>query len=345
MFVDAILDSLKLLGVVAVFSLIIAIFELKLSNKLSLKGFWAPLVGVGISLLPQCGFSVVATDLYHKRHITLGTLIGVYLATSDEALPVFLSYPEKAFHVLPLLAAKLLLGIFFAYLIDLVFFKRRKAVEHHLSHCKDKYAITLTECEGAELISVDENSDACDCSDCQNSECPHFEHKTDENVSIHAEDHNVERMGILAEYAVKRAKRDRTLDVVKHSVSHTIEIFLYVLVVNVLFGLLIYFVGEEKIYSFLAANKYIAPLLSVIVGAVPNCASSIVISKLYIFGGLGFGAALGGLCMNAGVAFVYLFKDVKHTKSNIAVFLLMFFISVAVSYFASLIFSFGALDI
>ena len=80
-------------------------------------------------------------------------------------------------------------------------------------------------------------------------------------------------------------------------------------------------------------------------GAIPNCVSSVVISELYIMGGLGFGATLGGLCMNAGVAFVYLFKDVKHTKRNLAVFGAMFAISIIIGYIFSLIFSFSSLNI
>ena len=103
---DAFIDSLKVLAVVAVCTYIIALIEPILAKKIRLHGKLAPLIGVSVSLLPQCGFSVVAADLYRKRHITLGTLIGVFLATSDEALPVFLSYPEKALHVLPIIAIK-----------------------------------------------------------------------------------------------------------------------------------------------------------------------------------------------------------------------------------------------
>ena len=146
---DAFLDSLKILAVVVVFQFIIAFIEPKLSDKIKLNGNLAPLIGVSISLLPQCGFSIVATDLYQKRHLTLGTLIGVYLATSDEALPIFLGTPEKALHVLPLIALKFALGLLFGYLIDLVMTKSRKKVEHHVKHCDEQYKIRLTECKKA----------------------------------------------------------------------------------------------------------------------------------------------------------------------------------------------------
>ena len=140
-------------------------------------------------------------------------------------------------------------------------------------------------------------------------------------------------------------KKEKIKRFVVHPLLHSLEIFAYVLVVNVIFGVIVYYIGEEKLVDFLSSNKYLAPLIAVLVGAIPNCVSSVVISELYIMGGLGFGATLGGLCMNAGVAFVYLFKDVKHTKRNLAVFGTMFAISIIIGYIFSLIFSFSSLNI
>ena len=142
----------------------------------------------------------------------------------------------------------------------------------------------------------------------------------------------------------KSAKQEKIDRFLIHPFLHSLEIFVYVLVVNIIFGIIVYKVGEENLITFLSSNKYLAPLLAVIVGAIPNCVSSVVISELYIMGGLGFGATLGGLCMNAGIAFVYLFKDVKHTKRNLAVFGATFVISLAIGYIFSLIFSFSSLN-
>lgn len=333
-FIDALLDSLKVFAVVVVFQYIIALIEPKLSEKISFKGKFAPLIGVSISLLPQCGFSVVATDLYQKRHITVGTLIGVYLATSDEALPIFLGTPEKALHVLPLIALKFALGLIFGYSIDLVLSKSRKQVEHHVSHCKENYKIRLTDCDGAELIENEQKELVeCNCSDCK--ECEKIEEEL--NNSKQKEKDVKTDAGTDKKEKIKRF--------VVHPLLHSLEIFAYVLVVNVIFGVIVYYIGEEKLVDFLSSNKYLAPLIAVLVGAIPNCVSSVVISELYIMGGLGFGATLGGLCMNAGVAFVYLFKDVKHTKRNLAVFGAMFAISIIIGYIFSLIFSFSSLNI
>lgn len=314
-FLDAFLDSLKIFAVVAVFGVIIALIEPKLSEKVKLKGKLAPLIGVSVSLLPQCGFSIVATDLYQKRHITIGTLIGVYLATSDEALPIFLGNPQKALHVLPLIALKFLLGLVFGYAIDAIFAKSRKKVEHHVAHCDAQYKIRLTDCKSAELVEKTDDQECvehCDCDECKDS-------ALQEEIAIEKE--NKRKNADKKPKSEKAEKLDRYL---VHPLLHSLEIFAYVFVVNVILGVVLYYVGEEKLTAFLTQNKYLAPLLSVLVGAIPNCVSSVVISELYIMGGLGFGATLGGLCMNAGLGFVYLFKDVKHTKRNFAIFFAMF---------------------
>lgn len=331
---DALLDSLKVFSVVVVFQYIIALIEPKLSEKISFKGKFAPLIGVSISLLPQCGFSVVATDLYQKRHITVGTLIGVYLATSDEALPIFLGTPDKALHVLPLIALKFALGLIFGYLIDLVLSKSRKRVEHHVSHCNENYKIRLTDCDGAELVeSTSEEKTSCNCQDCKECE------KIEEEINV------AKQSDAKKNIDESTSKKEKIKRFAVHPLLHSLEIFAYVLVVNIIFGIIVYYVGEEKLVEFLSSNKYLAPLIAVVVGAIPNCVSSVVISELYIMGGLGFGATLGGLCMNAGVAFVYLFKDVKHTKRNLVVFAAMFIISIIIGYIFSFAFSFGSLNI
>lgn len=335
---DAFLDSLKILAVLVIFNIIIALIEPKLSDKIKLKGKLAPLIGVSVSLLPQCGFSVVATDLYQKRHITIGTLIGIYLATSDEAIPIFLAYPDKALHILPFIALKFLLGLIFGYLIDFIFYHSRKRVEHHLEHCNDSYKIRLTHCESAEKI-IDESqqeklNEECDCDDCKTCECHN------ENVN---NDKPTDASNITTDN--KKNKKSSVKRYLLSPVLHSLEIFSYVLVVNILFGILIYYIGEDKIISFLVTNKYIAPLFAVIVGAIPNCVSSVVLSELYIMGGLGFGAALGGLCMNAGLGFIMLFKKTKQIKNNLFIIALMFVISIFISYIFSLIFNFDILKI
>lgn len=363
---DALIDSLKILAVLVVFNIIIALIEPKVSKNVRMRGALAPLIGVSLSLLPQCGFSVVATDLYQKRHITVGTLIGVYLACSDEALPIFIGNPSSALHVLPLIALKFALGLIFGYSIDLIYSRSRKTVSHHLSHCDDAYQIRLTHCEGAELVKNEQTveqvedvkiitetpekhnhehfdpshpycqhdvHDVCHCEECENSSCPHVHKDSVDKIEVE----EVKSLTTLQKWQKYCFK----------PVLHSLEIFAYVLVVNIIFGIIIYYVGEDKFVEFLSANKYIAPLFAVLVGAIPNCVSSVVLSELYIMGGLGFGATLGGLCMNAGLGFLVLFKDKNkaHIKGNLLILLTMFLISIAISYIFSLAFNFTTLNI
>ena len=128
---DAVVDSAKVLAVLLPITILIALLEPRLAGKVKLSGRVAPLVGVSVGLFPQCGFSVVATDLYQKRHITVGTLMGVYLATSDEALPIFLADPDKALHIMPLLAFKFAIGLIVGYAADAICVRGRREVEAH----------------------------------------------------------------------------------------------------------------------------------------------------------------------------------------------------------------------
>lgn len=317
-FSDALVDSLIVLAILLPINFLIALSEPRLAGKIKLKGKAAPLIGVTVGLFPQCGFSVVATDLYQKRHITVGTLLGVYLATSDEALPVFLAAGEKAVDILPLLAFKFAIGLIVGYTADLIFSKSRRKVEEHRAECDHEPEIHL----------------GC---------CGHsIEDKKEESEHDHSE--CAEPCGEEKELASKN-KKAKLGQYLLHPLEHSCKIFLYILVINLIFGIIIYYVGEDRLKDFLAANRYIAPLFAVVVGAIPNCASSVVISNLYLMGGLGFGATLGGLLMNAGIGFAVLFRNRKAWKENLAIFAVMFMVSLVFGYIVSAAFSFGVLNI
>ena len=303
-FLDALIDSLIVLAVLVPVNILIAVIEPRLAGRIRLKGRLAPLVGVTVGLFPQCGFSVVATDLYQKRHITVGTLLGVYLATSDEALPIFLSAGEKALDILPILAFKFAIGLIVGYTADLVCTKSRARVENHAAECEHEPEIHIGCC--GHNIEEDEQKSEHDHSECE------------------------EPCGEEKELAAKnRAAKLRQY--LLHPLEHSARTFLYIFVINLIFGVIIHFVGEDA--------------LIVIVGAIPNCASSVVISDLYLMGGLGFGATLGGLLMNAGIGFAVLFRDRKAWRENLAIFAVMFLVSVAFAYILSACFNFDVLHI
>lgn len=317
-FLDALKDSLIVLAFLVPINFIIALAEPHLAGKIKLKGKAATLIGVTVGLFPQCGFSVVATDLYQKRHITVGTLLGVYLATSDEALPIFLAAGEKAIDILPVLAFKFVIGLLVGYTADLIFTKSKARVEAHNAECEHEPEVHF----------------GC---------CGHTIEE-DEEESEHDHEHCGEPCGEEKEIAAKNRKA-KLKQYLLHPLEHSAKIFVYIFVINVIFGLIIYGVGEEALMQFLSANRYVAPLFAVIVGAIPNCASSVIISNLYLMGGLGFGATVGGLLMNAGIGFAVLFRNRKAWKENLAIFGTMFTVSVVFAYIISAAFSFGTLNI
>ena len=311
-------DSLIVLAFLVPINILIALLEPRLAGRIKLKGALAPLVGVTVGLFPQCGFSVVATDLYKKRHITVGTLLGVYLATSDEALPIFLASGEQAIDILPLLACKFLIGLIVGYTADAIFSKNKKKVAEHIAECDHEPEVHFG-CCGHE-IENGEHEDEHDHSAC------------DTPCGSEIEEKRRERKHKLKHYLL-------------HPILHSAKIFVYILLINIVFGVLIHYIGEDRIMSFLSANKYVAPLFAVIVGAIPNCASSVVISNLYLMGGLGFGATVGGLLMNAGLGFAVLLKDRKNLKESLAIIGGMFAVSIAFSYILSAAFGFDVLHI
>ncbi len=254
--IDALLDSLKVLGFSFIIYFILSFFEDKISHLLQHHKRVSPIIGAAAGLIPQCGISVVASDLYLKEHITIGTLFAVFFACSDEALPILISDINKAIYVIPLLLMKIIFGFGFGYLLDLIVKNKKEEIE------------------------IDEEEIHIGC-------CHHeIDHETSKLMT-----HLV------------------------HPLLHSLKIFIYVLIVNIIFSLIVYFIGENNIVSFLSTNPYLTPIFAAIIGIIPNCASSVLLCEVFISGGIPFGALFTGLCMNAGLGLVYLLKNKKSWKS------------------------------
>lgn len=272
----ALIDSLKVFILVFILYFALSFVENYISKKLSSNNKVSPFFGSLLGLIPQCGISVAASDLYIKRKITVGTLVAVFLACSDEAIFILLA-SEKFLTVFPLLFIKLVVGFISGMMIDSFILRKQKLKK-----------------DNEEVVSCAHH---------------HEHHHHDSKLK-----HNF-----------------------KHTLLHSIEILIYVFIVNFIFGLLIELLGEAKLIIFLQNNKYFAPLFSSIIGVIPNCASSVVLSELYIINGLSFGALLSGLLMNAGLGLVYLFKKKENLKMNINIIIIMFIISLIIGYLTCLI--------
>ena len=302
---DAFIDSIKILPIILVVYFLIEFLEyknaLKFEHSKLLKGKASPVMGALFGCIPQCGFSVVTTDLYSKKVVSIGALIAVYLATSDEALPIMLAEPSHILDLLLLIGSKLVLGIGIGYLAMFLhskLFKNNKAI---LAESKNQATIKTVNKEKEDAHSHNHENENEENSSSGTAGCCH---------------HNID------------AKKFEWV----HPLVHCLKIFSYILVVNLALGILIYFVGEENFFNFLQSNNAFQPILAVLVGLIPNCSASVFITELYLAGGLSFGSILAGLCVNSGIAIILLLKQNKNWKENLFIFCMLIIPSLAVGY-------------
>ena len=268
---DALKDSAIVLAFVFAFHLLLSFIEDKLSSFLTKNRKVAPLFGSLFGIIPQCGTSVLAADLYIKRYITFGTLAAVFLSCSDEAILVLLTNPtQKTWMVLPLIGSKFVIGFVVGFLIDLIY--RKQEIKKPEEELKD--------------VICEEH---------------HHEH-----TKLHK--HLI------------------------HPLIHSLEIFAYVFVINVSLGLIIASVGEENFANFLLSNKYAAPVYAALIGLIPNCASSVLLSELYMTSYLSFGALLSGLLVNAGLGMMILLKSKTTWRQTIFIIALSLLTAVTFGY-------------
>lgn len=269
---DAFLDTIKVFPFLLVIYILIEFLEHRTSftrNRKILQGNLAPLIGTATGLVPQCGFSVMAANLYDKGLIRTGTLLAVLIATSDEAFIILLSSGTAAAAIMPLVVIKLLVGVGVGYLVNFIYSAEKLA-------------------EG----DVEE---------------------------IHAYSCGREHDG----------KSELKIYLVG-PLLHSLKIALYLLIVNLVFGFVIDAVGEETIASAMIGGVYFQPFITALIGLIPNCASSVIITGAYINNAITFGSCVAGLCANAGLGLVVLYKNTKKIKRNIVFTIVLYIISAAV---------------
>ncbi len=307
---DALVDSAKTLPFLLIIYLFIEFLE---SNKRArdktvklLNGKCAPLVAGAVGIVPQCGFSVMATDLYLQNYLKTGTLIAFFVATSDEALPLLLSNGKTVGVVWIVVLVKIVYAVILGYIIN-VFDKRPLA---------DTYEVHEEEgCCGHEL-----NEDAVHAACNDEKNCDEV---TDNGGDEHSHEHNHEKEHAHGKFA-------KFLSFVKHPLLHTTKIFVYIFVVNAVFGLLLYYF-EQPITQFTAKLGIFQSFFTAAIGLVPNCASSVILTGMYASGNgsiIGLPALLAGLVANSGIALAILFKNKTNFKRNLLILAIMYFAGV-----------------
>lgn len=314
-------DTIKLFPFLFLIYFLIELLEskniFKFEKSKLLKGKASPAVGALFGSVPQCGFSVISSELYASRKISVAALIAVFIATSDEAVPLMLADYKTIPSLLALIATKIVLAIVIGYLtmaLYKVFFK--------------KSAITTIALENPnESISKNEEANH----DEHNHNHSEDEHHSHESESNHNHDEEQENNNHHVHACCHHDLEDTKFDW-KHPLIHCLKIIFYIFVVNVILGGLIELVGEDNLTSFLSSNHILQPILAVIIGLIPNCASSVVLTELYISGGLSFGAIVAGLSVNAGLGLMILFKENKNKKENLFVVLMLLIPSLIFGY-------------
>ncbi|NLZ49730.1 MAG: arsenic efflux protein [Clostridiales bacterium] len=283
---DALIDTAKMIPFLFVIYVAIEYIEIKLGDNLITKvkkaGKVAPAAGALFGLVPQCGFSVMATALYNKKVVTLGTLLAVYLSTSDEALPIILSQPDKIRVVLPLFLSKFIIALVAGYLVDFIITTRAKRQV------------------GAEI--------------CASSEVVEDNHLNE-----------IHEKGCCGHSCSSNEVNWKEL--ITHPIKHTITIFIYLFIASVIINSIISYVGEDNLGNVLMSNSLFQPIFASIFGLIPNCASSVAITEVFLKGGLSFGSVIAGLGSNAGLGLLVLFKENKSVKDSLRVVALLVAIS------------------
>ncbi len=261
---DTLIDSLKLLPFLFITYIVMEYIEHKMEDKtkkiIEKSGRFGPLLGGIVGVFPQCGFSAAAANLYAGRIITLGTLIAIFLSTSDEMLPILISEQVQIDIILKLLFIKIIIGILFGFIIDL--FVRKKNEHMEIEHF------------------------------CEHEHC-------------HCE------KGIF-----------------RSALKHTLNIFFFIVIISFILNTIIFYVGEDFLSNLLLNKPVLGHMVSGLVGMIPNCASSVVLTQLYLENLMGLGTMMSGLLAGTGVGLLVLCKVNNNTKENIRIILLLYVIGV-----------------
>ena len=265
---DTLIDGIKLLPFLFITYLLMEYIEHKMAEKskkaIQKAGKLGPIIGSVLGIFPQCGFSVSATNFFAGRVITLGTLISVYLSTSDEMLPILISEAVDPIVIIKILGIKLVIGMLAGILIDFIYNLRpKKESKDGIGHlCEEEH---------------------CHC---------------DED------------------------------GIVKSALKHTIHIFLFILLITFIINLVVYFIGEEAIAHLLLNRQILGPMVSALIGLIPNCAASVIITNMYLQNVISVASLISGLLTGAGVGLAVLLKTNKGIKQNLVIITLLYSIGV-----------------
>lgn len=310
----------------------------RVNGAIKRAGAAGPVVGSLLGMVPQCGFSAMAATLYAGRVVTLGTLVAVFLSTSDEMLPLLLAEQVPVQTMAMLLASKALIALVTGFIVDAAIRGlRRNARAHaairrtvlgtaanpaHVNCAHDDHTGGDIIDEVAEAgVSADHIHELCERDHCGCDE-DEDEHGHDHgNDHGHADEHE-HHHGHSHDHSHEGAP---VLSIIRSAISHTVQVSVFIFLVTLILVAVLETFGESAIEQFLRGNETLAVLGSALVGLIPNCSASVVITQLYLEGVLQLAPMLAGTLISAGVGYLVLFRTNRSAREN-AVFLVMMYV-------------------
>ena len=227
-------------------------------NMIQKAGVTGPIWGSLLGVIPQCGFSAAASYFYVGRVVTMGTLIAVYMSTSDEMLPIMISEQVAPAAIAKILITKVIIGIITGFLVELFFgwYARRKKKPRDFQ------------------LGSTCGSDCC---------------------------------------------ADSRAGIIKTALVHTIKVFIFIFLVSICIEFVIHELGEDALAAVFSDVPVVGQAIAAVMGLIPDCASSVVITQLYLDGIIGAGPMMSGLLVSAGMGLLVLFEKNRHLKENLMI--------------------------
>ncbi len=308
----------------------------RVNGAIKRAGAAGPVAGSLLGIVPQCGFSAMAATLYAGRVVTLGTLVAVFLSTSDEMLPLLLAEQVPVQTMAMLLASKALIALVTGFIVDAAIRGLRRNARAHaairrtvLGTAANPAHVNCAHDDHTGGDIIDEVAEAGVSADHIHELCERDHCGCDEDEDEHGHDHSHDH-GHADEH---ERHHDHShshegapiVSIIRSAISHTVQVSVFIFLVTLILVAVLETFGESAIEQFLRGNEMLAVLGSALVGLIPNCSASVVITQLYLEGALQLAPMLAGTLISAGVGYLVLFRTNRSAREN-AVFLIMMYV-------------------
>lgn len=312
----------------------------RVNGAIKRAGAAGPVVGSLLGMVPQCGFSAMAATLYAGRVVTLGTLVAVFLSTSDEMLPLLLAEQVPVQTMAMLLASKALIALVTGFIVDAAIRGLRRNARAHaairrtvLGTAANPAHVNCAHDDHTGGDIIDEVAEAGVSADHIHELCERDHCGCDDDEDGHGHDHSHGHSHDHGHADKHEHHHDHShshegapvLSIIRSAISHTVQVSVFIFLVTLILVAVLETFGESAIEQFLRGNETLAVLGSALVGLIPNCSASVVITQLYLEGALQLAPMLAGTLISAGVGYLVLFRTNRSAREN-AVFLVMMYV-------------------